>query len=47
MGEMNTEQVIVTPKEAREIEAKYRIQRRSLDARQREIKVLLTVLTEL
>ena len=43
---MNTEQVIVTPKEAREIEAKYRIQRRSLDARQREIKVLLTVLTD-
>lgn len=43
---MNTEQIIVSPKEAKDIEGKYRIQRRSVDARQRDIKVLLTILTD-
>lgn len=44
---MNTEQVIVSPQEARNIEQQYRIQRRSVDARQRDIKVLLTILTDI
>ncbi len=40
------EQVVVSPKEAREIEQTYRIVKRSVDARQRELKVHLTVLTD-
>lgn len=43
---MNTEQVILSPKQAHDAEQKYRIQRRSVDARQRDIKVLLTILTD-
>lgn len=41
---METKQYILSPKEAKAWEGRYRIQKRSVDARQRELKVLLTVL---
>lgn len=41
---MTEKQFILTPAGAREYEQRYRIVRRSLDARQRNIRVLLTVL---
>lgn len=40
------EQVVVSPKEAQELEQKYRIIKRSVDARQRELKVHLTICTD-
>ena len=40
------EQIIVSPKEAQELEQKYRIIKRSVDARQRELKVHLTICTD-
>ncbi len=39
-------QITTTPAKAREIEQRYRIVKRSVDARQRDIKVLLTVLCD-
>ncbi len=43
---MDTKQFILSPAEAKRYEQRYRIQKRSVDARQRELKVLLTVLTD-
>ena len=43
---MNTIQYILSPKEAHEAEQKWRVVKRSVDARQRELKVHLTVLTD-
>lgn len=43
---MESKQYILSPKEAKAWEGRYRIQKRSVDARQRELKVLLTVLVD-
>lgn len=43
---MLTKQLILSPEEAKRIEAAYRVVRRSVDARQRQLKVNLTVLTD-
>lgn len=43
---MPVKQCSVSPEEAKQIESIYRIQKRSVDARQRQIKVLLTILTD-
>ncbi|MCQ2310299.1 MAG: FAD-dependent monooxygenase [Paludibacteraceae bacterium] len=43
---MDSEQVIVSPKEAQEMQHRYRIIKRSIDARQRALKVLLTIGTD-
>lgn len=43
---MNTRQLTLTPEGAKEIENRYRIVKRSVDARQRQLKVLLTVLID-
>ena len=43
---MNTTQIIVSPREAHELEQQFRIVKRSVDARQRELKVHLTLLTD-
>ena len=43
---MDTKQYILSPKEAHEAEQKWRVVKRSVDARQRELKVHLTVLTD-
>ena len=43
---MDSVQLILSPREAHEAEQKYRIVKRSVDARQRELKVLLTVLVD-
>lgn len=43
---MNSIQTILSPREAYEAEQKYRIVKRSVDARQRELKVHLTILTD-
>ncbi len=43
---LNTESLILSPKEAYEAALKWRIVKRSVDARQRELKVHLTVLTD-
>ena len=43
---MQTLQYILSPKEAHEAEQKWRVVKRSVDARQRELKVHLTVLTD-
>lgn len=43
---METKQLILSPAEAKKAEGMYRIQKRSVDARQRELKVHLTVLVD-
>ena len=43
---LNTESLIFSPREAHEAEQKWRVVKRSVDARQRELKVHLTVLTD-
>lgn len=43
---MDSVQLILSPREAHEAEQKYRIVKRSVDARQRELKVLLTILVD-
>ena len=43
---METKQYILSPKEAHEAAQKWRVVKRSVDARQRELKVHLTVLTD-
>ncbi|MCQ2325868.1 MAG: FAD-dependent monooxygenase, partial [Paludibacteraceae bacterium] len=43
---MEQKQITVTPAKAKSIEEQYRIVKRSVDARQRDIKVLLTVLCD-
>lgn len=43
---MNSVQYILSPKEAHAAEQKWRVEKRSVDARQRELKVHLTVLTD-
>ena len=43
---MNQTQVIVSPERAHELEQQWRIVKRSVDARQRELKVHLTILTD-
>jgi len=43
---VDTKQYILSPKEAHEAEQKWRVVKRSVDARQRELKVHLTVLTD-
>lgn len=43
---METRQLILSPAEAKKAEGMYRIQKRSVDARQRELKVHLTVLVD-
>ena len=43
---MDTKQYILSPEEAHEAEQKWRVVKRSVDARQRELKVHLTVLTD-
>ena len=43
---MKQTQIIVSPAKAKELEQQYRIVKRSVDARQRDIKVLLTVLCD-
>lgn len=43
---MGNVQLILSPYEAHEAEQKYRIVKRSVDARQRELKVLLTILVD-
>ena len=43
---MNTKEYIFSPKEAYEAAQKWRVVKRSVDARQRELKVHLTVLTD-
>ena len=43
---MENKQFILSPKEAHEAEQKWRVVKRSVDARQRELKVHLTVLTD-
>lgn len=43
---MGNVQLILSPHEAHEAEQKYRIVKRSVDARQRELKVLLTILVD-
>ena len=42
----NTKQYILSPKEAYEAESQWRIVKRSVDARQRELRVHLTILTD-
>ncbi len=44
---MNTQQLILTPWQAKRYEEQYRLVKRSVDARQRDIKVLLTLLTDI
>ena len=43
---MDTRQHIFSPKEAHEAEQKWRVVKRSVDARQRELRVHLTILTD-
>ena len=43
---METVQLILSPLEAHNAEQKYRVVKRSIDARQRELKVLLTILVD-
>ena len=43
---MQTRQIITTPHEAKQLETSYRIQKRSVDARQKNLKILLTLLTD-
>ncbi|MBQ2189412.1 MAG: hypothetical protein II452_00915, partial [Paludibacteraceae bacterium] len=43
---LNTESLILSPREAYAAEQQWRIVKRSVDARQRELKVHLTVLTD-
>lgn len=43
---MQTQQLTLSPAEAKQAEATYRVVRRSVDARQRQIKVNLTLLTD-
>ncbi len=43
---MDTIQLILSPREAHELEQQFRIVKRSVDARQRELKVHLTLLTD-
>ena len=43
---LNTESLILSPKEAYEAALKWRIVKRSIDARQRELRVHLTILTD-
>ena len=43
---MENKQFILSPKEAHEAEQKWRVVKRSVDARQRELKVHLTILTD-
>ncbi len=43
---MDTRQLTLTPEEAHSLEQRYRIVKRSVDARQRNLKVLLTLLTD-
>lgn len=43
---MDTQQLILSPIEAHNAEQKYRVVKRSIDARQRELKVLLTILVD-
>ena len=43
---MDTQQLILSPLEAHNAEQKYRVVKRSIDARQRELKVLLTILVD-
>ena len=43
---MEQKQLILSPREAHELEQQFRIVKRSVDARQRELKVHLTVLTD-
>ena len=43
---MEVESLILSPKEAHAAEQKWRVVKRSVDARQRELKVHLTVLTD-
>ena len=43
---MQTQVLTLSPEEAKAVEARYRIVRRSVDARQRQLKVILTVLTD-
>ena len=44
---MNTQQLILDPWQARSYEERYRIVKRSVDARQKNIKVLLTLLADI
>ncbi len=46
MKELETKQYILSPKEAHTAEQQWRVAKRSVDARQRELKVHLTVLME-
>lgn len=43
---MDTRQYILSPREAHEAEQKWRVVKRSIDARQRELRVHLTILTD-
>lgn len=43
---MEAVQLILSPAQAKALEAQYRVQKRSVDARQRELKVHLTLLTD-
>ena len=43
---MGTRQYILSPREAHEAEQKWRVVKRSIDARQRELRVHLTILTD-
>ncbi len=43
---MDSVQLILSPREAHEAEQRYRVVKRSVDARQRELKVLLTILVD-
>ena len=43
---MGTKQYILSPKEAYEAAQKWRVVKRSVDARQRELRVHLTILTD-
>ena len=43
---METQSLILSPEEAKRYESQYRIVKRSVDARQRDIKVMLTMLTD-
>ena len=46
MNEVNQTTLILTPEKAHDMEQKFRVVKRSVDARQKQLKVNLTLLTD-
>ena len=46
MNEVNQTTLILSPEKAHDMEQKFRVVKRSIDARQKQLKVHLTVLTD-